>query len=171
MHTPDTGSSGLSPMKKRFSLLELPDSGVEWPVDFDAITVEQKATRFYKAKEARRQLDHFFEIPFYRSNDCLYGVLWHQKDNDYHSMVLFDTSNAYQHAALIAAELVGSSQYGYQLSNELAVLSGDQSCYVSDGDLLTYFKVPADFAPVQGEALGMMVAEARDSVRHSHVGV
>jgi hypothetical protein len=160
--------SGIVPVSKRYSIIELPDTGEKWPDQFDAITIEQRVTRLYKAKEARRMLDHFFEIPIKRQADSLYGVLWHFKDNEHQGVVMFDTNESYSRASFVTALIVGCPAYGYAANQGIDSLTGEENFRINQGDYLTYFKVPSEFQPATGEVLGMMIGAARDEIRDNH---
>ncbi len=157
-------TSGIVPVSKRYSLLDSPDTGERWPERFDAITIEQLVSRPFKAKEARRQLDYFFEIPLQREQNFLHGVIWHFPNNENQSVVMFDTNASYMRVNFLTSNILGNSLYGYEPTERMDVLSGDKSFGVGASDYLTYFKTPRDFEPVQGEVLGMMIGAARDQV-------
>jgi len=153
-----------TPIEARSSYLERPDVGEHWPEGFDATTILQKASRLYKAKEARRILDRYFGFPAERDPGQLYGAMWHFRENDTQSVVMFDTNRAYEFAEFFAVTVIGNKKYGYETFLECdPFLHRDRYMDVREGNYLTYFKVPRDFHPVDGEILGMMVASARDA--------
>lgn len=158
------GQDFNQPIEKRHSLLEIPDTGEKWPDGFDAITVKQKEGRLFKAKEARRHIEYFFLSEAERRPDYLYGVIWHRQNNEHEAIIMIDTNNAYMRAKFLLAHVVGNASYGYEVSGELDTLHGDESCPVEIDDLLTYFSVPADFNPIEGEVLGMMISEVRSRI-------
>ncbi len=160
----EPNTSGIVPVSKRHSLLESPDIGERWPERFDAITIEQLVTRPFKAKEARRQLDYFFEIPLKRDQTFLHGVIWHFPNNENQSVVMFDTNTSYMRVNFLTSTILGNSIYGYAPTEPINVLCGDKNFEIGATDYLTYFKTPRDFEPVQGEVLGMMIGAARDQV-------
>jgi hypothetical protein len=149
-------------VEKRHSMLEDPDTGEVWPDGFDAITVLQREKRLFKAKEARRFIDYFFHHGIGTRSGDLKGVVLHYQDNEHEACVMFDTNMPYMQARFVVVKLLGSRTYGYRASEGLDVLQHDRGCVVLKDNLLTYFRVPVEFEPVQGEVLGMMVAEARD---------
>jgi hypothetical protein len=154
-------------IEKRYSLLEAPDKGEKWPDGFDAITIKQKEGRLFKAKEARRFIKHFFTFEAGRRPDYLYGVMWHRQNSEHEAIVMIDTNNSYMRAKFLLAHVVGSAQYGYKVTGELDTLQDDESCPVEKDALLTYFSVPADFDPIEGEILGMMIGEVRDKTHRT----
>ena len=160
----ETNNNGIVPIAKRYSLLESPDTGERWPERFDAITIEQQAARYFKAREARRQLDHFFDIPLKREPNFLHGVVWHFPNNDNQSVVMFDTNSLYSRTVLLISTVLGNPMYGYSSVGQIDTLSGEENFKVNSSDYLTYLKAPRDFEPVAGEVLGMMISVARGQV-------
>lgn len=153
------------PVEQRHSLLEEPDTGEQWSRGFDAVTVLQKASRLYKANEARRVLNNYFPDQNSRDSQYLYGVIWHFEDDENRSVVMFDTGNKSMHAKLVAGYVLGSPGYGYDVVEEtLTTLQHDECYFVKEGNFLTYFKTPKRFQPAEGEVLGMMIGSMRDKV-------
>lgn len=153
------------PVSKRYSLLESPDTGERWPESFDAVTIEQQQGRHFKAKEARRNLDQLFEIPIHRRPDYLYGLILHYPDDENRGLVMFDTAHRYNHVEFDTMLIVGTKEYGYKPGGDKEILQGDLGYEITEGNLITYFKVPGEFEPIEGEVLGMIVAAARDELR------
>lgn len=154
----------MEPVQKRFSVWERPDTGSVWPEQFDAITIKQEVARTLTAKELRRWIDNFYDIPHARAADHLYGVVVHRETNEGEAAVILDTGKAYRHVSLVVSAVVGTKEYGYD-AVDIVQFGENQIGTVDAGDYLTYFSVQQDFVPIQGELLGMMIAALRDKLR------